>query len=61
MIFILGLIKILKSVLISSKPRERRNLVKVLYYTLGDYFSLYKTLLSLYINKFRLAPIGYSI
>jgi len=59
--FILGLIKILKLILINSKPRERRNLIRVLYYTLGDYFSLYKTLLNLYINEFKLAPINYSI
>jgi hypothetical protein len=51
----------LKSVLINSKPRERRNLIRILYYTLGDYFSLYKIFLNLYINKFRLAPINYSI
>ncbi len=59
--FVLGLIKILKLILISSKPRERRNLVRVLYYTLGDCFNLYKTLLNLYTSKFRLAPIGYFI
>ncbi len=59
--FILGLIKILKSILINSKPRERRNLIRVLYYTLGDYFNLYKTLLNLYINKFKLAPINHFI
>jgi len=59
--FILRLIKILKSVLINSKPKERRNLVKILYYTLGDYFSLYKILLNLYTSKFRLALIDYFI